>query len=43
MGAPCAQAHPSRWTSGGEAVAVAEFAKALDATGNKWVDCAIAG
>ena len=31
------------WTSGGEAAAVAEFAKALDATGNKWVDCAIAG
>src|SRR6188472_4469246 len=31
------------WTSGGEAAAVAEFAKALDATGNKWVDGAIAG
>jgi len=31
------------WTSGGEAAAVAEFAKAFDATGNKWVDAAIAG
>ncbi|WP_428673529.1 ABC transporter substrate-binding protein [Roseibium sp.] len=31
------------WTSGGEAAAVAEFAKAFDATGNKWVDGAIAG
>ena len=31
------------WTSGGEAAAVAEFAKASDATGNKWVDGAIAG
>jgi len=32
------------WTSGGEAAAVAEFAKALDATGeHKWVDGAIAG
>ena len=30
------------WTSGGEAAAVAEFAKAFDATGNKWVDGAIA-
>ncbi|QDY68468.1 ABC transporter substrate-binding protein [Qingshengfaniella alkalisoli] len=31
------------WTSGGEAAAVAEFASAFDATGNKWVDGAIAG
>ncbi|MGV8984926.1 MAG: ABC transporter substrate-binding protein [Cypionkella sp.] len=31
------------WTSGGEAAAVAEFAKAYDATGNHWVDGAIAG
>ena len=31
------------WTSGGEAAAVAEFAKAFDATGNKWVDAAIVG
>ena len=31
------------WTSGGEAAAVAEFAKALDSTGHKWVDGAIAG
>ena len=31
------------WTSGGEAAAVAEFAKAFDATGNRWVDGAIAG
>ena len=31
------------WTSGGEAEAVAEFARAFDATGNKWVDAAIAG
>ncbi|WP_201455697.1 ABC transporter substrate-binding protein [Tropicimonas marinistellae] len=31
------------WTSGGEAAAVAEFAKAFDATGNQWVDGAIAG
>ncbi|OJU03481.1 MAG: ABC transporter substrate-binding protein [Rhizobium sp. 63-7] len=31
------------WTSGGEAAAVAELAKAFDATGNKWVDGAIAG
>ncbi|MTH78095.1 ABC transporter substrate-binding protein [Paracoccus aestuariivivens] len=31
------------WTSGSEAAAVAEFAKAFDATGNKWVDGAIAG
>jgi len=31
------------WTSGGEAEAVAELAKAFDATGNKWVDGAIAG
>ena len=29
------------WTSGGEAAAVAEFAKAFDATGNTWVDAAI--
>ena len=32
------------WTSGGEAAAVGEFAKAFDATaGNKWVDGAIGG
>ncbi len=31
------------WTSGGEAAAVAELAKAFDATGHKWVDGAIAG
>jgi glucose/mannose transport system substrate-binding protein len=31
------------WTSGGEAAAVAEFAKAVDATGDHWVDGAIAG
>ncbi|TYC64429.1 carbohydrate ABC transporter substrate-binding protein [Rhodobacterales bacterium] len=31
------------WTSGGEAAAVAELAKAFDATGNQWVDGAIAG
>lgn len=31
------------WTSGGESAAVSEFAKAFDATGNKWVDGAIAG
>ena len=31
------------WTSGGEAAAVAELAAAFDATGNKWVDGAIAG
>ncbi|MEM7738682.1 MAG: ABC transporter substrate-binding protein [Deinococcota bacterium] len=31
------------WTSGGEAAAVAEFAKAFDATGNTWVDTAIVG
>ena len=31
------------WTSGGEAAAVGELAKAFDATGNKWVDAAIAG
>ena len=31
------------WTSGGEAAAVAVFAQAFDATGNKWVDGAIAG
>lgn len=31
------------WTSGGEAAAVAEFAKAFDATGHQWVDGAIAG
>ncbi|MEP3048145.1 MAG: ABC transporter substrate-binding protein [Roseibium sp.] len=31
------------WTSGGEAAAVSEFAKAFDGTGNKWVDGAIAG
>ncbi|TDK38688.1 carbohydrate ABC transporter substrate-binding protein [Rhizobium deserti] len=31
------------WTSGGEAAAVGEFAKAFNATGNKWVDGAIAG
>ncbi|NGN42822.1 carbohydrate ABC transporter substrate-binding protein [Mesorhizobium sp. CGMCC 1.15528] len=31
------------WTSGGEAAAVGELAKAFDATGNHWVDGAIAG
>ncbi|MCU0900348.1 MAG: ABC transporter substrate-binding protein [Cypionkella sp.] len=31
------------WTSGGEAAAVAELAKAFDAGGDKWVDGAIAG
>jgi glucose/mannose transport system substrate-binding protein len=31
------------WTSGGEAAAVAELAKAFNATGDKWVDGAIAG
>lgn len=31
------------WTSGGEAAAVAELAKALDASGDKWIDGAIAG
>jgi glucose/mannose transport system substrate-binding protein len=31
------------WTSGGEAAAVGELAKAFDATDNKWVDGAIAG
>lgn len=31
------------WTSGGEAAAVAEFAKAFDAAGHKWIDGAIAG
>ncbi len=31
------------WTSGGEAAAVAEFAKAVDASGDQWIDGAIAG
>lgn len=31
------------WTSGGEAAAVAELAKAFNASGDKWVDGAIAG
>lgn len=31
------------WTSAGEAAAVAEFAKAFEATGNTWQDAAIAG
>ena len=31
------------WTSGGEAAAVAEFAKAFDATEHTWIDGAIAG
>ncbi|NNE86596.1 MAG: carbohydrate ABC transporter substrate-binding protein [Silicimonas sp.] len=31
------------WTSGGEAAAVAEFAKAFNATEHSWVDGAIAG
>ena len=31
------------WTSGGEAAAVAELARAFNATGNTWVDGAIAG
>ncbi|NRA22086.1 MAG: carbohydrate ABC transporter substrate-binding protein [Oceanospirillaceae bacterium] len=47
LGATCASATELEvthwWTSGGEAAAVAEFAKAFDATGNKWVDGAIAG
>jgi len=41
MAAECEVTH--WWTSGGEAAAVAEFAKAFDATGHKWVDGAIAG
>ena len=31
------------WTSGGEAAAVAEFAKAFNASGHEWIDGAIAG
>ncbi len=31
------------WTSAGEAAAVSEFAKAYEATGNTWIDAAIAG
>ncbi|WP_299150812.1 ABC transporter substrate-binding protein [uncultured Tateyamaria sp.] len=31
------------WTSGGEAAAVTEFANAFNATGNTWIDGAIAG
>jgi glucose/mannose transport system substrate-binding protein len=31
------------WTSGGEAAAVGEAAKAFNATGHRWVDAAIAG
>lgn len=31
------------WTSGGEAAAVAEFAKAFNASGHNWIDGAIAG
>lgn len=31
------------WTSGGEAAAVGQFAKAFNATGNNWVDAAIVG
>lgn len=31
------------WTSGGEAAAVGELAKAFNDTGNNWVDAAIAG
>jgi len=31
------------WTSGGEAAAVAEFAKAFDASGHKWIDGAVGG
>ena len=42
MAAECEVTH--WWTSGGEAAAVAEFAKALDATGeHTWVDGAIGG
>ena len=41
MAAECEVTH--WWTSGGEAAAVAEFAKAFEATGNTWVDGAIAG
>lgn len=31
------------WTSAGESAAVAEFARLFDATGNHWVDSALAG
>lgn len=31
------------WTSGGESAAVAEFARLFNATGNRWVDSALAG
>ena len=31
------------WTSGGEAAAVNELANAFNASGNTWVDAAIAG
>ena len=31
------------WTSGGEAAAAAELSKAFNATGNKWIDGALAG
>lgn len=31
------------WTSGGEQAAVSVFAREFDATGNKWIDTAIAG
>jgi glucose/mannose transport system substrate-binding protein len=31
------------WTSGGESAAVAEFARLFNATGNNWVDSALAG
>jgi glucose/mannose transport system substrate-binding protein len=42
--ASAADLEVTHWlTSGGEAAAVAELAKAFDATGNKWVDGAIAG
>lgn len=49
LSAGVAQAEPLKaevlhwWTSGGEAAAVKEFAKAFDAAGGEWVDTAIAG
>lgn len=44
MGASAADLEVTHWwTSGGEAAAVAEFAKAFNDGGDKWVDGAIAG
>ncbi|MFK8034739.1 MAG: ABC transporter substrate-binding protein [Hyphomicrobiales bacterium] len=44
MGASAADLEVTHWwTSGGEAAAVAEFAKAFNEGGDKWVDGAIAG